>query len=236
MSPVASSPSATVQPLLRGAGYGLALLLAAVALYVATALVLGLIPRNADFVETADGVEIHVRTNGVHADLVLPARQGSIDWTADFPARHMRALDAPTDWVAFGWGDRAFMLGTPRWADLRPLTAVVALSGLGKGAMHVEYVDSPLAYESRRVRLSAAQYERLVTYVRASFVRSGGAVQWIAAGYFDSDAFYEAVPTYTFWITCNEWTRRALAAAGVRTAVWSPFDAGVLWHLPVPAQ
>jgi len=221
---------------MRGAGVGLALLLGLVGLYLVVALALGLIPRNAGFVDSSDGVEIHVRTNGVHADLVLPTRHGATDWSADFPARHMRALDAPTDWIAFGWGDRGFMLGTPTWAELRPLTAFVALSGLGSGAMHVEYVASPLAYESRRVRLSAAQYERLVAYVRDSFVRSAGAVQRIAPGYFDTDAFYEAVPTYTFWNTCNEWTRRALAAAGVRTALWSPFDAGVLWHLPRTAR
>jgi ABC-type lipoprotein export system ATPase subunit len=65
---------------------------------------------------------------------------------------------------------------------------------------------------------------------------AGGAVRRIdAAGYFGTDAFYEAVPTYTFWFTCNEWTRRALAAAGVRTAWWAPFDIAVMHHLPAGA-
>jgi hypothetical protein len=43
------------------------------------------------------------------------------------------------------------------------------------------------------------------------------------------------VPSYTFWHTCNEWTRRALATAGVRTATWAPFDIAVMFHLPPPA-
>ncbi len=126
------------------------------------------------------------------------------------------------------------MLTTPTWSDLRPGTAFIALTGLGQGAMHVEYVDSPLAYDARRVRISAEQYGRLVAYVQASFVRDAdGAVRRIdAPGYFDTDAFYEAVPTYTFWYTCNEWTRRALAAAGVRTAWWAPFDIAVMRQLP----
>jgi uncharacterized protein (TIGR02117 family) len=226
-----------VKVYLRAAGLAGAALLLALALYIALALVLGAIPRNTGFVESGDGVAVYVRTNGVHAELILPVRHGDVDWSAEFPARHMRSLTAPTEWIAFGWGDRAFMIDTPTWADIHPTTAIVALAGLGEGAMHVEYVETPAAYKARRVRLAPEEYARLVAYIRGSFVRDpDGSVRQIdAPGYFDTDAFYEAVPTYTFWHTCNEWTRRALAAAGVRTALWAPFDTAVLWHLP-PAQ
>jgi len=219
---------------IRWIARGLGLVAGLLVLYALAALVLGLVPRNPGFVEPADGVEIHVRTNGVHADLVLPTRWDGIDWSAEFPVRDMSRLVAPASWIAFGWGDRGFMLTTPTWADLRPGTAFIALSGLGQGAMHVEYLESPGAYDARRVRLSAEQYRRLTAFIRDSFVRdAGGAVRRIdAAGYFGTDAFYEAVPTYTFWFTCNEWTRRALAAAGVRTAWWAPFDIAVMHHLP----
>lgn len=219
---------------LRGAGLAGAALFLMLTVYVIAALVLGVLPRNSGFVESHDGVPVYVRTNGVHAELILPTRHGAIDWSAEFPVRQMRALPAPTDWVAFGWGDRGFMVNTPTWSDLHPTTAIVALSGLGEGAMHVEYVETPTAYKAKRVRLSAAEYERLVAYIRASFVRDpdGQARQIDAPGYFDSDAFYEAVPTYAFWYTCNEWTRRALVAAGVRTAFWAPFDTAVMYHLP----
>ena len=131
--------------LLRAAGVALAALLILVAAYAVTALALGAWPRNADFVESPDGIPVYVRTNGVHADIVVPTRSAEIDWSTEFPARHMRALAAPTEWIAFGWGDRGFMLTTPTWADLRPATALVAISGLGEGVMHVEYVESPLA-------------------------------------------------------------------------------------------
>ncbi len=220
---------------IRSTAIGLGIVAGPLVLYVVAALLLGVLPRNSDFIEPADGVAIYVRTNGVHADLVLPTRQQGQDWSAEFPPTHMRKLAAPTDWIAFGWGDRGFMLTTPTWSDLRPSTAFIALSGLGQGAMHVEYVDSPLVYDARRVRLSTEQYIRLVEYVKASFVRGpDSAVRWIdAPGYFDTDAFYEAVPTYTLWYTCNEWTRRALAHAGVRTASWAPFAVTVMRYLPV---
>jgi uncharacterized protein (TIGR02117 family) len=224
--------------LLRAAGAALAGLLLLLALYALAAVILGAWPRNADFVESPDGIAIFVRTNGVHADIVVPTRTAAIDWSGEFPAQHMRALPAPTEWIAFGWGDRGFMLSTPTWADLRPTTALVAVSGLGDGVMHVEYVESPQAYSARRVRMSAAEYERLAAAIRASFVRGAdGAVRRVdAPGYFDNDAFYEAVPRYTFWYTCNEWTRRVLASSGVRTPAWSPFDTAIMAHLPDPSR
>ena len=223
-----------MMPVVRGAGIFVAALLATLVLYIGCALLLGAIPRNAGFVESENGIPVYVRTNGVHAELILPTRSPAFDWSGEFPVGHMRALAAPTEWIAFGWGDRGFMLNTPTWSDLRPGTAIVALSGAGSGAMHVEYIETPTAYKSRRIRISASEYERLVAYIRASFVRDrDGRVRQIdAPGYFETDAFYEAVPSYTFWYTCNEWTRRALASAGIRTAVWAPFDTAVFYHLP----
>ena len=215
------------------------LLFLAVALpvaYLAAALVLGLIPVNAEFRPAADGVAIFLRTNGVHAELVLPTKAEGVDWSGDLRAGDMRNLAAPLPWIAFGWGDAEFFTSTPTWADLRPSTALVALSGTGDGAMHVEYLKTPASYAGREIRLSRAQYGQLVQYIHASFERDGqGRPRRLpAAGYFDTDAFYAAVPRYTFWFTSNDWVRRGLATAGVRTPVWSPFDRALFYQLERP--
>ena len=70
-------------------------------------------------------------------------------------------------------------------------------------------------------------------YVRASFVRDaeGRPVRLGAPGYFDTDAFYAARPRYSFWLTSNEWVRRGLTSAGVRTPVWAPFDSALFFQL-----
>jgi len=221
---------------LRVLALALAGLVVLAATYLVLTLVLGAIPQNRGFVASADGVPIYVRTNGIHADLVVPTRHGDVNWSDEFPVQHMGGLPAPTEWIAFGWGDRGFLLTTPTWADLRATTALLAITGLGRGAMHVEYIESPAAYKVRRVRVSETEYQRLVSFIRASFERdAGGKVRRIdAPGYIQADAFYEAVESYTFWHTCNEWTRRALAHAGVRTAVWAPLDAAIFYHLPEP--
>ncbi len=70
----------------------------------------------------------------------------------------------------------------------------MALSGLGPGAMHVEYIESPRSYKAREVRVSPEQYARLVAFIRASFERdaAGRPHRTNLPGYFSSDAFYDA--------------------------------------------
>lgn len=216
-----------------GVGGLLALAVLVPAGYLLVAAVCGLVPVNADFRPDPAGVPIYLRTNGVHAELVLPTSAAGIDWSGDHPASDMRALAAPLQWIAFGWGDAGFFASTPTWSDLRLGTAVAALSGSGDGAMHVEYLAVPSAYAGRELRLSRAQYTRLAGFVRASFARdaAGRPHRLAVPGYFDRDAFYAARPRYTFWFTSNEWVRRALADAGVRTALWAPFDVALFFQL-----
>jgi len=214
-------------------GWLLAAAIAVATAYVTAAIVLGALPANASFVNAPEGIPVHVRTNGVHAELILPTRAAGTDWSLDHPPRHMRSLTEAGEWVAFGWGDRAFFASTPTWADLKPGTALVALSGIGRGAMHVEYIESPLSYRSHQVRLSSEQYARLVAYIRASFDRdaAGRPLRADLPGYFAGDAFYESTERYRFWFTCNDWVRKALGEAGVRTPLWSPFDTALFYQL-----
>ncbi len=146
----------------------------------------------------------------------------------------MRALAEPLPWVAFGWGDRGFFIDTPTWADLRPSTALWAISGLGDGAMHVEYIETPRAYKARELLLSREEYARLASYIHRSFRRgpSDRPIRIDTPGYFDADAFYEAVPNYKPWFTCNDWVRRALTVTGVRAPLWSPFETALFLQLP----
>lgn len=205
--------------------------------YLVGALLLGLVPVNRGFSAARNGEVIYVRSNGVHAEFVLPAR-GTHDWTREFPLLAIVDYSRLTslagfDWIAFGWGDRAFYLQTPRWTDLRPGVALNALAGRGPAAMHVEYVARPQDQHAVRVEIDAAQYRKLVDYVRAGFARDaqGAAIRIDHPGYFATDAFFEGTGRYSPWLTSNEWVRRGLAQAGIRTAAWSPFDVALFWHL-----
>ena len=217
-----------------------AALFAAPLAYLLLALVLGLAPLNRDFRPTPPqdgGITVYLRTNGVHAELVLPA-SAPYDWRAELPPAEVvdaaRLATPPgLTWIAFGWGDRDFFIRTRTWADLRPATAASALVGLGPAAMYVEYLARPQDYRAQRIDVSAAQYARLVDGLRAGFARdAGGRPRRIDdPGYFDTDAFYEGTGRYSLVLTCNEWIRRVLAGAGVRTAAWAPFETALFWHL-----
>ena len=43
-------------------------------------------PVNNDFEPTADGVEIMVISTAIHADLVLPIRNETVDWSLHLPS------------------------------------------------------------------------------------------------------------------------------------------------------
>lgn len=208
-------------------------------LYLGAAVALGALALNEEFVATPDergGVPVFLRTNGIHADLVLPAL-GAHYWTREFPRavvidlRRVASV-ADYDWIAFGWGDRAFYLNTPAWRDVRLATAWHALRGQGPAAMHVEYLRRPEDYDGTMLWLSEDQYLDLVAYVRAGFAldAQGRPERIEHPGYFGTDAFYAATGHYSAVLTSNEWVRRALAHAGVRVPRWAPFDVALYWQ------
>jgi uncharacterized protein (TIGR02117 family) len=223
----------------------LAVLLAVPLVYLAAALVLGWLPVHGGWQPTPEsqgGVPVWLRTNGAHADLVLPAHE-PFDFTRELPRTALidvkrEASILPFNWIAFGWGDRAFYLETPTWADLDAGTAWRALTAGGPSAMHVEYVRRPQDYDARLLWLDEQEYARLVAYVRTGFRRdaSGWPIRIDHPGYFATDAFFEGVGSYSPLLTSNEWVRRGLARAGVRTARWSPFDRALLWHAEAGAR
>ena len=188
------------------------------------------IARNTDWREPADGVEIMVLTNGVHTALILPARTRWRDWHRDFPPAHVNASARPYTHVAVSWGEREVFLNTPTWADLSPLTVLRILGIGGEGLLHVEHYVRPGANDyTRPVRLSAAQYRKLVAQIALSLPPRGSSYY---PGYDAHDVFYESSGRYTFTRTCNQWTSDALAAAGVRVGRWTPFASGVTKWFP----
>ncbi len=224
---------------LRGSAALVALVLALPLAYLAVALLLGVVPVNAGWKPTPEergGVPVWLRTNGVHADLVLPA-QSPHDFTRDFPRAALIDLRRepsllPFNWIAFGWGDRGFYLATPTWADLEWRTAWRALTAQGPSAMHVAYLRRPEDYDVRLLWLSEDEYARLVAYVERHFDRdtAGHPRRIDHPGFAATDAFYEGIGSYSAVLTSNEWVRRGLAEAGVLTARWAPFDRALLWQ------
>jgi uncharacterized protein (TIGR02117 family) len=209
-------------------------LIAAPLIYVGTLLLLGLLPVNAGWREADEGIVVFVNTNGVHTGIGMPMVTEIMDWRPYVPAAHLRRPVA-ADYVFIGYGHRDFYLNTPSWAELSLSTAANAAFGLGPTLVHVDHVAGPgESSEQKALTLSPDEYRRLVDFISPRFRlgTDGRTLPVLGRGYGDHDMFYEAEGGYSFWLTCNEWTGRALRAAGVRMGFWTPVEQSVMWRLP----
>ena len=219
--------AAAARRALRFAGAAGAWLALAIGLFMLAAWIGSSLPRNADWREPRQGVEIFVETNGIHTALVLPRFHPLKDWSADFPVRDLGDPTRPYTHVSISWGDREVFLNTPSWAELRPRTVGRILLGGGEGLVHAaHYVRPAPAADIRSLRLTPAQYRTIVRRIES--LLPPPAERRAYPGYADYDAFYDARGRYTPANNCNQWTSDTLAAAGVRTGRWTPFAGGVM--------
>ncbi len=188
---------------------------------------------NRDWRQAREGVTIYVTTNGYHTGLVIPAAAAGHDWSMVARPTDLPDPEDAGEWLLFGWGDRRFYLETPTWAELKLSTAAVAIIGSGESLIHVDHLRSPgeLA-DARPVRLSAAEYRKLVAFIRASFAPTASPYPPAIPGYGSRDVFYPATGDYSLLYTCNSWVADALAASGVNIARWTPFSGGVTRWFP----
>ncbi len=220
---------------LRWAG---AAFLGSIALFAVAGWIGSSISRNSDWREAAATetgiVEILVGTNGIHTEIAMPLVTPEMDWRGVFPASDIQASDRPYTHVSVSWGERAFFLETPTWSDLSLPVAVNAMTG-GEAVLHVaHYVRPAPSSEYRILRLSTDEYKALTRAIQSHLPPPDE--HGILPGYGSHDVFYRARGTYHIGNTCNQWTSDQLAAAGVKTGMWTPFPGGVMKWVPQLAE
>lgn len=199
---------------------------AALAGYGLAGLIGGAIPAGGG-PQPAQGVTIWVESNGIHTGLVVPKVAAGVDWRPLARPGHLAdPRFAGHDHLSFGWGERAFYLQTPTWADVKLSTVLAAALGSDETLVHVDHVPRPReTADVRRVVLRPDQYRRLAAHIRESVAPRARPYR----GYFAYDAFYDGTGTYSALRTCNAWTGAGLRRAGVRVGAWTPFPATVMW-------
>lgn len=187
------------------------------------AILLGaLIPRNASWQEAGvNGVVIGLDASLAHTRIIVPVTTAGHDWRGVLPTGVVPANPGVTH-LAFSWGERAFFLATPSWADFDLWLGLRALFASEASLVHIE----PLAGTAgRRIRLTSAEHRRLVRFLRSEIGSDPP-----LPGYGTDDAFLPGTGRYSWWRTCNQWTADGLAAAGVRVGYWTPFAQGLMWR------
>ncbi len=198
-----------------------------IVLYVLLSLLLSAIPTKGRSFAGAKDRQLYLHSNGVHLDIILPIN------ALDSTIRSQLRYHPDAAFLGIGWGDKGFYLETPTWAELSPVVAIEAMFLPSPTAMHVtEHRSVQQNWQS--LTITQEQLALLNTYIKSYFsVDASGNIQEIAdAGYTQRDRFYEAAGNYSCFMTCNTWVNVAMKKIGVKTAVWTPMDSGVLRHIP----
>jgi len=196
-------------------------------LYLLIALILTLIPVNSDFEESDNGTDIFISSNGVHINIIIPT---SNNWIEQFnPNKKYK-------YHAFGWGDQEFYMSTPNWSDLKVSTALSAAFLPSQTVIQVYGLRKTprITKNTRKLRLSEEQFEILSHYIYHSFQLNEENEPSEIFSENDESVFYkyyQAKGKYSLFFTCNNWANRGLKKAGIKNAVWAPFDKSVLYHL-----
>lgn len=216
--------------------YGFLIFATLLLLYIGFALGLSHISVDAeDFDTTASvsnqPVDIYIKSNGVHTDIVLPIHSKEIHWSNYLKYAILTEKDSAFNYIAMGWGDKGFYLETPNWADLKISVAFKAAFGLSTTAIHATYYyRMPENKLCKKIQITNEQYKRLVNYIVASFKKKEhGEFIYIPtkALYGNTDGFYEANGSYSLFTTCNTWVNNALKVCGQKACLWTPFDTGI---------
>ena len=170
--------------------------------------------------------EIYISTNGVHLDIIFSVKE------IDSILRKQIEIPANTKFVSFGWGDKQFYINTPEWKDLTFPVAFKSLFLKSETAIHVTFYSQAYPFWNK-ITVCSEQLESLNNYIFQSFAcdNTGKIVKVPISGYTFNDNFYNATGSFSLFRTCNVWVNTALKEAGIRTAIWSPFDVGVLYHI-----
>ena len=154
---------------------------------------------------------IFVTSNGWHSGIVVERSEipeGLVPEVSDIDG---------AQYLEFGWGDRDFYqadeatFGNTLEAALVPTSAV----------LHVAALSSPQASQSRDQEVvplwvDSQGFEQLMAFIDDSIDRSGSSrATTIGPGLYSNSQFYPATGSFHLFNTCNTWTAKALAAAGL---------------------
>lgn len=208
----------------------LAALSALVMIYLAGALLGGVIAGDQADLPDGDAVTIGLVAGPIHNDFLLPLDAQTRDQFAvlslsDVPISHPQA-----EWLMVGWGAREFYTTVGDYSDVSWTAARRAILG-DHSVLRVDVYgaigDPDLV---TWLQLSPAQYRALRHGIRQSF---GETPQEVPVKTGSQGKFFSAEGRFNLLRTCNAWVGAQLRNAGVAFGRWTPIPTSVtlsLWR------
>ncbi|MEM7069417.1 MAG: TIGR02117 family protein [Pseudomonadota bacterium] len=198
----------------------------AVLLYLAAALVGGLIPASFNQANTDDQrleKPVYLVANALHADMAIPVNSLTLH-KFEFLRDAGIPMDNPNlEYLIIGWGSKAFYTSTKEYSDMEFATIWQAATG-DASVMHVGPAGDLRRVEDLiELEISEDGFARLVDFLRLSFFdenKKPVLVEGASFGY--GDVFYLGQGHFHIFNPCNVWVSKALAEAGVASGLWTP--------------
>jgi len=155
--------------------------------------------------------EIYIHNHGWHTGLVVTTKE----LNHIFPALAVRFPQA--NYYEIGWGEAGFY-------QAKRFTLGLAFNGIFCSSGTVLHVvgltEKPEQHyrpsDLRCIRVCPTQYAPFLKFVQSSFkLDASGQIQPLGKGLYGNSQFYQGTGHYHALNTCNKWTAKALASAGV---------------------
>lgn len=154
---------------------------------------------------------VNILSHGWHTGIALPADDLNRK-IKDLKVRFPNAL-----YYEIGWGDAGFYQAD----KITPGLALRALFYSSGTVVHiVGFRERPEVFfpesEVIRIRIDGNGYEGMLNFIESSFLKDlSGNIVSLKRGIYGDSQFYMAEGRYHAFNTCNTWTAKALASAGI---------------------
>ncbi|MEB3180218.1 MAG: DUF2459 domain-containing protein [Nostocaceae cyanobacterium] len=211
--------------------YSLLTTVSAIALLFLTTL----IPRKwNNYPQVGCNFQICVHDTGIHTNIIVPLANQVFNW-GDYLSLEKIGIDSNEyyEYLSFGWGDRDFMIQTPRLEDIRFSTTFNALFLPTPSVVYIQaYPSLPNYLNLKCVRVNKDNYLQLIKFIQAAFQVDDQDKQIrIANGHSPNAGFYKANGSYSILRNCNSWTAEGLRSADINTPVGDGLSTAIMWHL-----
>jgi uncharacterized protein (TIGR02117 family) len=200
-----------------------------IGIFMTCALIGSIIPVNNSWSESADGIPIFVETNGVHVSLIVPMSAAGDDLSPLIAPQDLADPGYYGTHAMVGWGHSGVYRNAETWADVRSGDIASAVFGSDQTTLHVYHLmdPKPTAYR-KQFKVREAEYHAIISQIRAAFRTGANGQSRTHPAYGPDNLFYDSHGHYSAVNTCNNWTGRVLANAGVRVGIWTPFAGSIM--------
>ncbi|MGK7654710.1 DUF2459 domain-containing protein [Roseovarius sp. B08] len=169
-------------------------------------------------------VEIRLVASPIHYDLLLPLTPRTRSRFLHLEQAGLPLGDPRAEWLAIGWGSRAFYTHEGPYRDVPAATLWRAVTG-DDAVLRADVIGPlPVEFDSPVLTITPAQYSALLNAILKQLKLNADhdALPLPAPGFTDSDLFFAAKGRFHIFRTCNTWVSRTLRHAGIPFGAWTP--------------